>query len=117
MVIVVVVVAVVYCLGQCGLTLETYGGMTQSVEISALTGANAHHNVSSFHNHLMSFSHSAAAGAGCTELAAAVLLQAELASVSAAADAPADGTVIESRLDKGLGPVFVTIIRDGERKL
>ncbi len=41
---------------QCGLTLETYGGMTQSVEISALTGA------------------------GCSELAAAVLLQAELAS-------------------------------------
>ncbi len=63
--------------------------MTQSVEISALTGA------------------------GCRELAAAVLLQAELASVSAAPDAPADGTVIESRLDKGLGPVFVTIIRDG----
>ena len=25
-------------LPQCGLTLETYGGMTQSVEISALTG-------------------------------------------------------------------------------
>jgi translation initiation factor IF-2 len=33
--------------------------------------------------------------------------------VSAAPDAPADGTVIESRLDKGLGPVFVTVIRDG----
>jgi translation initiation factor IF-2 len=52
-------------------------------------------------------------GSGCAQLAAAVLLQAELASVSAAPDAPADGTVIESRLDKGLGPVFVCIIRDG----
>jgi translation initiation factor IF-2 len=65
----------------------------------------------------MLVSHAVVAGAGCSELAAAVLLQAELASVSAAPDAPADGTVIESRLDKGLGPVFVTIIRDGNRNL
>jgi hypothetical protein len=27
---------------------------------------------------------------------------------------PRIGTVIESRLDKGLGPVFVTVIRDGK---
>ncbi len=69
------------------------------------------------HIFLMFILRAVVAGAGCAELAAAVLLQAELASVSAAPHAPADGTVIESRLDKGLGPVFVTIIRDGDYNL
>ncbi|MCB1841400.1 MAG: GTP-binding protein, partial [Halioglobus sp.] len=60
---------------------EEWGGDTQFVPVSAHTGD------------------------GVNELLDAVLLQAEVLELTAARDVPAQGIVIESRLDKGRGPV------------
>ena len=68
---------------------EAWGGDTQFINVSALTGD------------------------GVSELLDAVLLQAEVLELTAARDVPAQGIVIESRLDKGRGPVASLLIQSG----
>ncbi|CAA0081658.1 Translation initiation factor IF-2 [Zhongshania aliphaticivorans] len=68
---------------------EEWGGDTQFVHVSAHTGE------------------------GIDQLLDAVLLQAELLELKAAADLPAQGLVIESRLDKGRGAVASLLIQSG----
>ena len=68
---------------------EEWGGDTQFVPVSAHTGE------------------------GVSELLDAVLLQAEVLELTAARDVPAQGIVIESRLDKGRGPVASLLIQSG----
>jgi translation initiation factor IF-2 len=68
---------------------EEWGGDTQFINVSAHTGE------------------------GVSELLDAVLLQAEVLELTAARDIPAQGMVIESRLDKGRGPVASLLIQTG----
>jgi translation initiation factor IF-2 len=68
---------------------EEWGGETQFINVSALTGA------------------------GVDELLNAVLLQAEILELKAPRDVPARGIVIESRLDKGRGSVASVLIQNG----
>ncbi len=68
---------------------EEWGGDTQFINVSAHTGE------------------------GINELLDAVLLQAEVLELTAARDIPAQGIVIESRLDKGRGPVASLLIQTG----
>jgi translation initiation factor IF-2 len=68
---------------------EAWGGDTQFMPVSAHTGE------------------------GISELLDAVLLQAEVLELTAARDVPAQGIVIESRLDKGRGPVASLLIQSG----
>ncbi len=56
---------------------------------------------------------SAKTGQGIDELLEAVLLQAEVLELKAVRDAPAKGVVIESRLDKGKGPVATVLVQSG----
>lgn len=75
-----------------GLTPEDWGGDTQFVEVSAHTGQ------------------------GIPELLEAALLQAEILELKAGIDCPAKGVVIESRLDKGRGPVATVLVQNGTLK-
>ncbi|PCJ42825.1 MAG: translation initiation factor IF-2 [SAR86 cluster bacterium] len=75
-----------------GLAPEDWGGDTQFIEVSAHTGK------------------------GIPELLEAVLLQAEILELKAVVDCPAKGVVIESRLDKGRGPVATVLIQNGTLK-
>ena len=59
---------------------------------------------------------SAKTGAGIDELLDAILLQAEVLELKAPKDAPAKGIVIESRLDKGRGPVATVLVHSGTLK-
>ncbi|MGK0405905.1 MAG: translation initiation factor IF-2 [Oleispira sp.] len=59
---------------------------------------------------------SAHSGEGITELLDAVLLQAELLELKAVVDGPAQGVVIESRVDKGRGPVSTLLVQNGTIK-
>ena len=68
---------------------EAWGGDTIFVNVSALTGEHV------------------------DELLAAVLLQAELLEIKAPVDGPVRGTVIESRLDRGRGPVATVLVQGG----
>ena len=68
---------------------EDWGGDTQFVEVSAHTGQ------------------------GVEELLESVLLQAELLELKAFTDVPGSGVVIESRLDKGRGPVASVLVQNG----
>ncbi|CDG84900.1 translation initiation factor IF-2 [Janthinobacterium agaricidamnosum] len=68
---------------------EEYGGESPFVPVSAKTGA------------------------GIDELLEQVLLQAEVLELSAPVDAPARGLVVESRLDKGRGPVATILVQSG----
>ncbi|KAK2078152.1 hypothetical protein QBZ16_004020 [Prototheca wickerhamii] len=52
-------------------------------------------------------------GQGLDALEEALLLQAELLDLQASPSAPARGTVIEARLDKGRGPVATVVVREG----
>ncbi len=56
---------------------------------------------------------SAKTGQGIDELLEAVLLQAEVLELKAVRDAPAKGVIIESRLDKGRGPVATVLVQSG----
>ena len=56
---------------------------------------------------------SAKTGQGIDTLLENVLLQAEVLELKAAIDAPAKGIVIESRLDKGRGPVATILVQSG----
>ncbi|MDN3653133.1 translation initiation factor IF-2 [Thalassotalea ponticola] len=56
---------------------------------------------------------SAKSGLGIDELLDAVLLQAEVLELSAVVDKMASGVVIESKLDKGRGPVATILVQEG----
>ena len=71
---------------------EDWGGDTQFIPCSAITGA------------------------GIEELLEAVLLQAELLELKAVVDGPAQGIVIESELNKGKGPVATLLVQNGTLK-
>ena len=68
---------------------EDWGGDTQFVQVSAVTGD------------------------GIDGLLEAILLQAELLELKAVPDAPARGVVVESRLDRGRGPVSTVLVQNG----
>ena len=59
---------------------------------------------------------SAKSGQGIDELLDAVLLQSEILELTAVPNAPAQGVVVESRLDKGRGPVATVLIQNGTLK-
>jgi translation initiation factor IF-2 len=71
---------------------EEWGGETMFVEVSAKTGQ------------------------GIDSLLERLLLQAEVLELKAAREAPAKGIVIESRLDKGRGPVATMLVQSGTLK-
>lgn len=71
---------------------EDWGGETQFIEVSAITGQ------------------------GVDQLLEAILLQAELLELTAYTDVPGQGVVIESRLDKGRGPVASVLVQNGTLK-
>jgi translation initiation factor IF-2 len=77
-------------LSQIEVISEEWGGEHQFVNVSAKTGQ------------------------GVEELLEAISLQAELLDLQAVATGPATGIVIESRLDKGRGPVASVLIQEGE---
>lgn len=56
---------------------------------------------------------SAKSGLGIDDLLDAILLQAEVLELTAATDGAAKGVVIESRLDKGRGPVATVLVQSG----
>ena len=56
---------------------------------------------------------SAKTGQGIDELLESILLQAEVLELSAIAEGPAHGVVIESRLDKGRGMVATILVQEG----
>ena len=68
---------------------EDWGGDTQFIPVSAITGQ------------------------GIDSLLEAISLQAEVLELKAPFDGPAKGVVIESRLDKGRGPVATILIQGG----
>lgn len=68
---------------------ESWGGDTMFMQISAKTGT------------------------GIDELLDAVLLQSEVLELQAPTDGAAKGVVIESRLDKGRGPVATVLVQSG----
>lgn len=69
---------------------EDWGGDTQFVDLSAATGE------------------------GVDKLLESLLLQAEVLELKAVKDGPASGTVIESRLDKGRGPIATILVQEGK---
>ncbi|WP_075995341.1 translation initiation factor IF-2 [Salaquimonas pukyongi] len=69
--------------------VESMGGETQEVEVSALKGTNL------------------------DSLLDAILLQSEVLELKADPDRPAEGTIIESQLDKGRGPVATVLVKRG----
>jgi translation initiation factor IF-2 len=71
---------------------EDWGGDTQFINVSAITGE------------------------GVSELLDAVLLQAEILELKAPRDVPAQGIVIESRLDKGRGSIASLLVQSGTIK-
>ena len=71
---------------------EDWGGDVQFIEVSAITGS------------------------GVENLLEAILLQAELLELTAYTDVPGQGVVIESRLDKGRGPVASVLVKNGTLK-
>jgi translation initiation factor IF-2 len=79
-------------LSQLEVISEEWGGEHQFVAVSAKTGM------------------------GVDSLLEAISLQAELLDLQAVPTGPAKGIVIESRLDKGRGPVASVLIQEGELK-
>ena len=76
-------------LAQYEVIPEDWGGDTQFIHVSALQGT------------------------GIDELLEAVALQAELMELTAVGDGPAAGTVVESRLERGRGPVATVLVQRG----
>jgi translation initiation factor IF-2 len=74
---------------QHDIVVEEMGGETQDVAVSALKGT------------------------GLDKLEEAILLQAEILDLKANPDRAAEGAVIESRLDKGRGPVATVLVQKG----
>ncbi|MDR1333627.1 MAG: translation initiation factor IF-2 [Holosporaceae bacterium] len=77
---------------QHEIVVESYGGETIDVEISAKSGLNLQ------------------------KLEEAILLQAEILDLKANPNREAEGIIIESRLEKGLGPVATVLINKGTLK-
>ena len=75
-----------------GVVPEEFGGDTQFIEVSAKSGQ------------------------GIDRLLEAIQLQAEVLELRAVVNAPARGTVIEARLDKGRGPVATVLVKSGTLK-
>ncbi|RDE05790.1 translation initiation factor IF-2 [Sphingomonas aracearum] len=73
--------------------VESMGGEVQDVEVSALKKT------------------------GLDELIEKIQLQAELMELSANPDRPAEGSVIEAKLDKGRGPVATVLVTRGTLKV
>ena len=71
---------------------EAWGGDVQFKQVSAITGE------------------------GMEELLEAISLQAELLELTAINEAPAQGVVVESRLDRGRGPVATVLVQNGQLK-
>ncbi len=71
---------------------EEWGGDTQFVKVSAITGE------------------------GIDTLLEAIVLQSEIMELGAIAEAPGQGVVIESRLDRGRGPVATILVQNGSLK-
>ena len=59
---------------------------------------------------------SAKTGEGVDQLLEAISLQAEILELKAVAEGPARGVIIESRLDKGRGPVATVLVQKGTLK-
>jgi translation initiation factor IF-2 len=59
---------------------------------------------------------SAKKGVGIQDLLEKILLQAEILDLKASRDIPASGRIIESRLDKGRGPVGTVLVQQGTLK-
>ena len=76
-------------LSQHGIISEAWGGENMFAEVSAKTGI------------------------GIDTLLETILLQAEVLELKAVVDAPAKGVVVESRLDKGRGPVATILVQSG----
>lgn len=74
---------------QQGVVPEEWGGDTLMVPVSAKTGK------------------------GVQDLLDAILLQAEMLEIKAPELAPANGVVVEAKLDKGLGPVATVLVQSG----
>ena len=79
-------------LSQEGVIAEDWGGDTIFANVSAHTGE------------------------GVDSLLESVLLTSEVLELKAVKDAPAKGAVIESRLDKGRGPVATVLVQQGTLK-
>ena len=79
-------------LSQYDVISEEWGGDTQFVPVSAKTGS------------------------GIDDLLEAILNQAELLELTAVREGLASGVVIESRLDKGRGPVASILVQEGTLK-
>jgi translation initiation factor IF-2 len=77
---------------QYEVVVESLGGDTQVVEVSAKTGQ------------------------GLDALIEAILLQAEVLDLRANPDRTAEGVVIEAKLDKGRGPVATVLVKRGTLK-
>ncbi|HJO21336.1 MAG TPA: translation initiation factor IF-2 [Candidatus Marinimicrobia bacterium] len=80
-------------LSEKDVLVEDWGGKIQSVPTSAKTGE------------------------GIDELMEAILLEAEVLDLKANASVDCKGTVIDSKLDKGLGPVATVLIQKGTLKI
>ena len=80
-------------LSDQGVLTESWGGKTQDVEISAKTGL------------------------GINDLMDSLLLEAEILDLKANKECNAMGTIIDSRLDRGLGPVGTVLIQKGTLKV
>ncbi|WP_448549221.1 translation initiation factor IF-2 [Thalassotalea fusca] len=76
-------------LSQHDIIPEDWGGDTQFVHVSAKSGL------------------------GIDELLDSILLQAEVLELTAVVDKMANGVVIESKLDKGRGPVATVLVQEG----
>lgn len=59
---------------------------------------------------------SAKTGDGIDDLLEGILLQADVLELEAVAEGPAAGVVVESRLDKGRGPVATVLVQQGRLK-
>ncbi|MBL7136173.1 MAG: translation initiation factor IF-2 [Candidatus Marinimicrobia bacterium] len=80
-------------LSDQGVLVESWGGKVQTVEISAKTGQ------------------------GIDHLLDLLLLEAEMLELKANADTYAQGTIIESRVDRRHGPVATVLIQKGTLKV
>jgi translation initiation factor IF-2 len=76
-------------LSKEGIIPEDWGGDTQVVGVSAVTGA------------------------GIDALLDAILVQAEILELTTPVDAPARGNILEASIEKGRGPVATVLVREG----
>lgn len=80
-------------LSEKNILVEDWGGNLQSAEISAKVGT------------------------GMDDLLEKITLEAELLDLKARQDIPARGTIVEARLDKGLGSIATVLIKKGTLKV